>query len=97
MGLNYDFDLGGHASYVSGDYAYVGEMYSRVGEAGLESGDYGQLNMSAGINFNQFDVEFYVHNLTDDDALTHADTLMRDGRVYRLRPRTIGLNVGYQF
>ena len=72
-------------------------MYSRIGETGLESGDYGQLNMSAGMNINQFDIELYVNNLTDDDALTHADTLMPDARVYRLRPRTFGLNVAYQF
>ena len=60
-------------------------------------GDYGQLNMSAGITFNDFNVELFGHNLTDENALTHADVVLADDRAYQLRPRTIGLNVGYQF
>ena len=97
LGLQYEFELGGHDSYVSGDYAYVNEFFNKLGETGVKLGDYGQLNMSAGITFNDFNVELFGHNLTDENALTHADVVLADDRAYQLRPRTIGLNVGYQF
>ena len=97
FGLMYDFELGGHASYVQGGYAYVGKFYSGPGETGGKGGDYEQLNMSAGITVNKFNVELFAHNLTDSDALTSVSTLFPDTRAYRLRPRTIGLNLSYQF
>ena len=97
LGLQYEFELAGHASYVGGDYAYVNEFFNRVGETGVRVGDYGQLNMSAGVIFNDFNIELFVHNLTGEDALTYADVIVFDDRAYQLRPRTIGLNVGYQF
>ena len=97
VGLQYEFELAGHASYVSGDYAYVSQFYNRLGETGVALGDYGQLNVSAGTALNNFNIELFAHNLTNEDALTHADTLVPDNRAYQLRPRTIGLNIGYQF
>jgi outer membrane receptor protein involved in Fe transport len=75
----------------------VSEFYNKLGETGVKTGDYGQLNMSAGIALNNFNVEFFARNLTNNDALTYADTQLLDNRAYQLRPRTIGLNVGYQF
>ena len=53
--------------------------------------------MSAGIDLNNFNIELYAHNLNGEDALTYVDTLIPDTRAYRLRPRTVGLNIGYQF
>ena len=97
LGLMYDFELGGHASYVRGDYAYVGGFYNQIGEIGEKAGDYGQLNMSAGIALNQFNIELFANNLSNEDALTSVTTLFPDTRAYRLRPRTIGMNVNYQF
>jgi iron complex outermembrane receptor protein len=97
VGLHYEFDISSYASYVQGDYAYVSEFYNKPAETGVELGDYGQLNISAGIAVNAFSVELFVHNVANEDALTHADTNLLDNRAFRLRPRTIGLNVGYQF
>jgi outer membrane receptor protein involved in Fe transport len=97
LGVQYDFELGGAASYFQADYAYVSEFFNRVGEVGDKGGDYGQLNMSAGIALNNFDIELFAHNLTNEDALTSVGVLYPDTRAYRLRPRVIGLNVGYQF
>jgi hypothetical protein len=45
----------------------------------------------------RFNIELFAHHLTNEDALTQADTLVPDNRAYQLRPRTIGLNIGYQF
>ena len=97
LGLQYEFELGGYASYVGGDYAYVGEFFNGLAETGVKLGDYGQLNMSAGVTFNSLNIEFFGHNLTDENALTYADIVVFDDRAYQLKPRTIGLNVGYRF
>jgi outer membrane receptor protein involved in Fe transport len=97
LGLEYEYELGGYASYVRGDYAYVSEYFNRVGEEGDKGGDYGQLNMSAGITLNKFNINLFAQNLTNEDTVTNVGTLFPDTRAYRLRPRTIGLNIGYQF
>ena len=97
VGLQYDFEVGGYSSYLNGNYAYVSDFYNKLGENGVKTGDYGQLNMLIGITFSGFNIELFAKNLTDDNALTHADVVTSDSRAYRLRPRTIGLNVGYDF
>ena len=44
-----------------------------------------------------FLLSFFAKNLTNEDALTHADVNVFDDRAYQLRPRTIGLQIGLQF
>ncbi|PHZ85107.1 TonB-dependent receptor domain-containing protein [Paremcibacter congregatus] len=99
IGLQYEYDLGDNPSYVRGDYSYVNEFYNKLGEVGTRTGGYSQLNISAGVSLytGQLDIGLFVHNLTNENALTHADTVALDDRAYRLRPRTIGINVGYNF
>ena len=45
IGLNYDLELMGYPSYIAGDYARVGGFYNKLGEEGLKTGDYGQVNL----------------------------------------------------
>ena len=104
LGLEYGFYLGEYASYMRGDYAYVSDFFSVAGETGggdgsgaQAAGDYGQLNMSAGVAMGDFNIELVANNLTNEDALTHVEKTPIRGAAYRLRPRTIGLNVVYQF
>ena len=97
LAVEYEFDTSGNPSYVRADYAYVGKFFNKVGDQGIEAGGYGQANVSAGIALNDFDVELFVQNLTNDDAITLASAIWPDTRAWRLRPRTIGLNVGYNF
>ena len=97
LGINYDFDLSGNPSFIRSDYAYVGDYFNKLGEEGDEMGDYGQLNASAGIQIDQVSLEIYGQNLTNEDALTHIGVLVPDTRAFRLRPRTIGFNVGFHF
>ena len=97
LGLQYDFSLAGYPSYLLADYAYISEFYNKIGENGDKGGDYGQVNVNAGINLGDFTLELFAQNLTDEDAITSVGVLEPDTRAYRLRPRTIGLNVGYQF
>ena len=53
--------------------------------------------MSAGIRLDQFNIELFAHNLTNEDALTLVGRFAARGEAWRLRPRTIGLTVGYKF
>lgn len=97
FGLQYEGEIAGYPWYARTDYAYVGDNYALVGEQGPEAGDYSQLGMSAGIAFGQFDLEVFGSNLTNDDGIIQYDTIYNDERVYRLRPRTIGVNMRYNF
>ena len=98
LSLQYDFDLGGKPVFVRGDYAYVGGYYNNLQKIGTETGDYHQVNMKAGINLGSVDFDIAINNLTNADDLTWANSVItQDARAYRLRPRTIGFNVHYQF
>lgn len=97
LGAQYDFTLGSFPSYVRGDYSYVGGFYNNFQQIGPEAGSYSQVNVKFGIEVNKFKASLFVNNLTDDDALTWVQTVYADGRASRLRPRTIGVSMGYEF
>lgn len=80
-----------------GDYTYIGGYYNNLQETGIEAGDFGQLNLSAGIQFNVVSLQLFARNLTNENAYTWAESLIPDGRAYQLRPRTVGVTVGYRF
>ena len=97
LSFEYDFEISGNPSYLRSSYSYVSDFYKQVGEKGDRGGDYGQVNLSLGVALGQFNVDLFADNLTNEDALTSIGALFPDSRAWRLRPRTIGLNVGYQF
>jgi len=97
LGLQYDFNLAGNASYVRGDYGYIGKFYRTVGEQRIDlarSGDYGKLDMRFGMALEQFDLEVFGHNLTNVNAFTSAQSNFRG---YQLAPRIVGINVSRRF
>ncbi|MGX4675910.1 TonB-dependent receptor [SAR92 clade bacterium H246] len=96
IGMEYQFTLSNNPSYISTRYARVGEYFNGVGETGSAAGDYGQLDLSVGITIDKFNVELFANNLANSDAIVHVDRAFLP-RAYRLRPRTLGLSVGYQF
>ena len=98
IGVEHDFSLGGHDAYIRSDYSLVGGFYNNLQEAGTEAGDYGILNVKAGILVDQFEFDLYINNLTNEDALTWIDTeISVFERGNRLRPRSVGFKVGYRF
>ena len=97
LGLQYDFAVAEYPSYIRSDYAYVSDFYNLIGENGDKGGDYGQLNISAGISLEKFSLDLFVNNLTNDDSFTSVGNGFPDTRAWRLRPRTVGVNVSYQF
>ena len=97
LGVEYDFDLANRPAYVRGDYAYVSGFHNDLAETSVEAGDYGRVNLKAGVSIDNFHVELFGNNLTNEDAITWPGTFVIRARVNRLMPRTIGFNVGYQF
>ena len=96
IGVEYSFNLAGLDAFVRGDYTYVSEYYSNIAETGASSGGYNEIDLKVGTSFDSVDVDLYVDNLTNADDFTWTDEFVGI-RAYRLRPRTIGLNIGYHF
>ena len=87
-------------SHIQSYYSYLGEYYSDIKESGIPAGNYSQLNLKAGFVFNQITVDLFVNNAANSDNVSWVGTIQSfTGRtvVNRLRPRTIGINAGYQF
>ncbi len=101
FGLQYEFDVAGHDSYIRSDLSYVGGFYNNLQQSGFEAGNYTTINIRSGVSLDDVSVELFVNNLANDDAITWIDSEGFDSygksRANRLRPRTIGINLGYQF
>ena len=102
LGLEYSFELAGNPSFARVDYAYVSDYFSVISPvAGQpEAGGYAQLNLKSGVNIDAFDVGIFVKNLTNSDEFTWVETglsALGFTRAYQLRPRTVGIDINYQF
>jgi outer membrane receptor protein involved in Fe transport len=97
LGLEYEFDLVGRESFVRADYTYFGSYYTQTGERGERADAYGVVNLGLGARVSSVaDVQLNIKNLLNDDAVL---TLVGFPAQYgtRLRPRTVGLHLGYRF
>ncbi|MDB4032701.1 TonB-dependent receptor, partial [Porticoccaceae bacterium] len=103
LGTQYDFSLAGYDSFARIDYTYMSEFSTSIDESIplAPSGGFGQLNLKTGIAFDQIAVDLFVNNLTNEDGLTWTDSLLNwepgVQRANRIRPRTMGVNLSYQF
>ncbi len=104
LGAQYAFELAGHAASVRADAIHIGSFYSAVGQReALKSGDYVKLDISARVAIDNLNIDLYVRNVTDEDAYTLRSpyaTISPGSTIvqgYRMRPRTIGLQLGYSF
>ena len=101
LGLEYGFTLAGRNAFTRADYTYLSEYYSNLAGDGTAAGGFSQVNIKAGIEFNAIEVNLYINNLTNADDLTWVESVFggfsTSRRAYRLRPRTIGLNLAYRF
>lgn len=81
-------------------YQYVGDSlmeFEEVATADDEIGDYGVLNMRLAARINEdLEVGVFANNVTDERAITTAVNLS-SSRVFTIRPRTIGVNLRYNF
>ena len=103
LGIQYDFSLANNESFARIDYAYISEYFNSVGSGTgqTSAGGFGQLNLKVGTQFDQISADIFVDNLTNNDGLTWVETLFNTvtsiQRANQIRPRTIGLNLTYQF
>jgi outer membrane receptor protein involved in Fe transport len=95
LGIEQNFSIGQHNAFVRADLVNVGEYYDNLQEIGQASGGYTTVGARAGVALNHWLVELYVHNLTDEFALTYNDWFL--GAYLALRPRTVGVQVSYRF
>jgi iron complex outermembrane receptor protein len=100
LGFEYGFDIGEHRTTLRADSIYVGSFYGNVLEGPFtKAGEYVKVDVRARIEFRNLDLDLYVHNVTDEDAFSFrrpsATTSVFFG--HRLRPRTVGLQLNYDF
>ena len=100
IGFEYGFLIADYDAYVRADYNYIDKYFHNIAEMGEASGGYSQINVKAGLSVNDVDIGIFVNNLTNADEFTWVESVWSDfggSSAYRLRPRTVGLNVGYRF
>jgi len=100
LAAQYNFEVVGRPVYVRADSLYVSKYYGDFAQTpALGAGDYGKIDLRAGATIDNLLVELFVRNLTNEQAFTAKgysyDVAPYIG--YRLRPRTIGLQLGYSF
>ncbi len=100
LGLQYEFDVAGRTAFVRADAIYMGSFFGNVLESpSTEAGGYVKLDATARLVVDKLNIDLFVRNLTNEDAFTFRDSYAFTGPYYgyRLRPRTIGVQLGYSF
>lgn len=108
LGLSgdYEWDMGASTAYVGGLIAYTGERmtdFSTHTPAGKHqfAGDYTTVDLRTGLLFDKFSVELYAKNVTNERAFTDiiapGQFAAGAAAVAIIRPRTIGLSLGFKF
>lgn len=93
----YDFVVAGYDAYVSANYTRVGGFYNTLGETGTEAGDYGRLDFDAGLDLGDATLSIFADNVTNEGEITSVYVTLGGLSGTRLRPRTIGVKLGYTF
>lgn len=98
--IQYDFELSGNPAFIRADAFYTGSFFGNLTQDPLtKAGGYVKLDARAGISWRDFDIELYVRNLTNEDDYTWRALGGGGGPDfgYRLRPRTVGVQLAYNF
>ncbi len=97
--MQYEFQIAGHEAFVRADSIYIGKFFGNLQESvDTESGGYVKVDATARVQIRKLNVDLFVRNLTNMDEFTFRSVLGGGPFYgYRPRPRTIGLQLGYQF
>ncbi len=99
LAAQYDFDVAGYKAFVRADSFYTGKFYGDLLQTpAVAAGDYIKVDARAGVAIKNLRLELFVRNLTNEDAYTWRGLSVREPLYgFRMRPRTIGIQVGYDF
>jgi iron complex outermembrane receptor protein len=100
LALQYEFNVVGYPAFVRADSIYVGSFYGDLQTSPkTRAGDYVKVDATARVAIKNLSVDLFVRNLTDADNFTYHGVGGEGSAFfgYRLRPRTIGLQLGYTF
>jgi outer membrane receptor protein involved in Fe transport len=102
LGLQYEFDLGDYNVFMRADSIYVGPFYGAMQEppaGSVPAGDYVKVDASARVTIRNTDIDLFVRNLTNADDFTFrgSGNPVEPLSGFRLRPRTIGVQLAYNF
>lgn len=99
LGLQYAFQVAGYDTFLRADSIYVGDFYGNLqGTPTTKAGDYMKVDTSARMEIGQLSVDLFVRNLTNENEFTYrGPTGSGQFFGYRMRPRTIGVQLGYSF
>ncbi|WP_289032133.1 TonB-dependent receptor [uncultured Paraglaciecola sp.] len=94
----YDWTVDSVDAYGQVTMQYTDDSYSSMYTATREKQDnYTLVNASLGAQFDEWGVELYIDNLTDELAEKYINTIDDIRRITTNRPRTIGLRVNYKY
>jgi outer membrane receptor protein involved in Fe transport len=97
LALQYSFNVAAFPAYVRGEYVRLGGFYTTILQTTPEVGGYGQLNAKVAMTFGRLEASIFGSNLTNAANLAWFDAEFLNGRADRLRPRTVGVHLKYQF
>jgi iron complex outermembrane recepter protein len=97
LGLQYELNLGQHRAFIRADSIYVGRFFGDLQESPVnEAGGYVKVDATGRVAFGDLAIDVFARNLTNRDDYTLRN-LSLPSHGYRLRPRTIGVQLSYQF
>lgn len=92
--------FGALGAFIRADIQFQGEVdrNEAVLAQNLSNPSYVLANINAGMDFSDFSVQLSVRNVTDEEArLSMFQGFQTDNRVAAVQPRTVGINVTYNF
>jgi outer membrane receptor protein involved in Fe transport len=94
----YSFDIGSFNSYVQGVYSYTGSSFNEIRpDQRSPQASYSILNLRAGFGKDNWGIDGYVNNATDEVAALYVQARPYEPSTTTNRPRTFGLRYWNRF
>jgi outer membrane receptor protein involved in Fe transport len=94
----YEWDMGEYRPFVMGAVQYQDGSFSSATEVNqYEMPSWTTFDASIGVNKDEWNAELYVVNLTDENKSVFTSAAQFIVAEVPMRPRTIGLRIGYAF
>ncbi len=97
VSTRYNFAMGDMPAFVQGSYIYTGKSYNQLFSGSndvrtrVQQDAYQILNLSIGVEQDNWAAELFVRNATDERGEVFRNGVNWDARIMTNRPRTIGL------